>query len=200
MKKVISVVAVFALVACMLTSCSMFAKSNYVKGTLDDEGFKSEFLNLQFEVPDGYEMSSQDELDEYIEASADEADVDIDYAKANIVYEMGCVGEDGIPLVYVVCERATKSMELDTYIDNFITGFESTADETYDDYTISDVKSKKFADENWQYISIEGEIEGVEILLDVYLKKVEDRMVSVQFTYTEDYPIRELVKGFSKIN
>lgn len=199
MKKIISVFTAIAIIACVLTSCNLFSKSNYVKGTFDKDGFKSEFLNLQFEAPDGYKMSSQSELDDYIKASAEQADVNIDYAKSSIVYEMGCAGEDDIPVVYVVCERATNSMKLEKYIDNFITGFKSTADSSYDKYDISEAKSKKFADETWQLVSIEGEIQGVELKQDVYFKKVADRMVTVQFTYTDDYPIKDLLKGFSTI-
>lgn len=65
----------------------------YTKGSVDDSGFQSEWLGIRYDAPDGFVMSTEEELEALLQAGGelvyeDEAQTFIDYAKMTTVYEM----------------------------------------------------------------------------------------------------------------
>jgi len=93
----------------------------YEKGIITDNGFESEWMDLQFVVPEGMIMATQKEMDALILQGADMLygdDAYADYTNFQMVYEMQANGEYGIPSVQITVEKAAyKNMTAEQYAE-----------------------------------------------------------------------------------
>ncbi|WP_455716539.1 hypothetical protein [Anaerosporobacter sp.] len=198
----ISLLMVMLVAVTMLSGCN---KNEYVKGTIKENEYESKYLNLSFTAPEGFSLLTEDVLDQYVQFSSDIIYKDkdqtvIDYAKAVAVYEMMCV------------ENATNSANVNIVVENLL-GVERTEDEYIElakqqlqstgiDYTFGGtIKNVELAGEKYTVIDCIGNYYGQELLQQMYVRNIGDRMVVLTVTYTEDTVESKdaLLDGFSAL-
>lgn len=186
-----------SLVVLMLIAITMFSgckkessKLEYSKGTIDGDTFESEFLNLKFTTPKGYTMFPEEVMNEYVQFTSDIIYKDkdqqvIDYAEAVAVYEMMCAESvTNSPNVNIVIENLLgREISLDDYIEASKQQLLGTGI----DYTFGDTTEEvEIAGEKYMVLDCVGNYSGQELLQQMYIRKVGDRMMLLTFTYTED--------------
>jgi hypothetical protein len=187
-----SLLMMMLVVATLFSGCNKkdSNEKEYVKGTVTDDTYESEFLNLSFKAPEDYSMVPEETLDQYLQFASETMykDADkkmIDYAKAVTVYEMMCAeNTTNTPNVNIVVENLSgKKITVDEYIEQSKEQLENSGIEyTFGD-TINDVE---IAGEKYRELDCVGNYSGQEVLQQMYIRKVNDRMVVLTVTYTDD--------------
>lgn len=156
----------------------------YQKGTVTETSYSSDYANISFTAPEGYIMATAEELDEAVEFSSEVmyADVDkkiLDYAKANVVYEMMVSDPSGAPNVSVMIEKlALRNMTEKQYLDNVKPQLMEIMEYTFADYTTAEI-----AGETYTLLTATAEMEGVELIQDIYIRKKDDRIIGIIVSY-----------------
>ncbi|MCL2634683.1 MAG: hypothetical protein FWD34_09255 [Oscillospiraceae bacterium] len=185
MKKLIAVSVVICVVLA-LTGCG---DDNYQQGTKTSKGFESEFINIKFTLPDGYEMIPDKNLEDLMD------DV--------TVYEMGAENPDNYNSVYLVVEKLsmiTGLLSEEQYLEVLKTNLEQ---ETAMKYTIkSDTTNVTIAGESYVKMSSTANVQGIEIRQDYIVKKIGRKMVCFIVTYSDDTKsdMDELLKCFKALD
>lgn len=202
----VSLVVMILVIATLFTGCNKkeSKEKEYEKGTINEDSFESEFLDIKFTVPEGYSLFSQEVMDQYVQFASEIAYKDkdqkvIDYTKAITVFEMMC-GESvtNTPNVNIVVENliGKKDITVDDYIESSKQQLTSTGFE----YTFGDItKDVELAGEKYTVFECVGNYSGQEVLQQLYIRKVADRMMVLTVTYTEDTKEAKdtLLAGFS---
>lgn len=203
----ISLLMLMLVVATMFSGCNKkeSTKKEYAKGTVSEDGFESKFLNLSFKVPEGFTMVPEETLDQYVQFASDIVYKDqdqnvIDYAKAVTVYEMMCAeSTTNSPNVNIVVENLLgKEISEEDYIEKSKEQLQNTGIE----YTFGDTtKDVEIAGDKYTKLDCVGNYSGQEVLQELYVRKVDDRMVVLTVTYTEDTVESKdaLLAGFSSL-
>jgi len=135
----------------------------YVKGILTDTGFESAYLNLRFTLPDGYVMGPNDSS-----------------------YEMLASTPSGSPNVSVIAEKLTSSaVTEEQYIETVKSQSKNLNGEisyTFDNETTA----VELAGENYIKLSAEAYYGDAELMKDILMRKIDNRMVLITFSYTAD--------------
>lgn len=184
-----------SLLVLMLVVITMFSGCNkkeqqYTKGTINGNTYESEFLNLKFTMPEGYTMFDEDTLDEYVQFASDVIYKDkdqqiIDYAEAVTVYEMMCAEATvNSPNASIFLENLLgKDVSLDDYVETSKQQLQDSGLE----YTFGDIKKDvELAGEKYAVLDCIGNYAGQEILQQLYIRQVGNRMMLLTITYTED--------------
>lgn len=188
----VSLLMMMLVVVAMFSGCNKkeSSKNEYAKGTITDDTFESKFLNLSFKAPEDYSMVPEETLDQYIQFASETIYKDsdqkiIDYAKAVTVYEMMCAeNTTNTPNVNIVVENLLgKKITEEEYIEKSKEQLENSGIE----YTFGDTtKDVELAGEKYTVLDCVGNYSGQEVLQQMYIRKVDDRMVVLTVTYTED--------------
>lgn len=209
MKKVklrLVVLAVMLVVLAMFTGCSKSSKDSskgYERGTINGSTYESEFLNIKFTAPEGYNMLTQEDMDPYIQFTSEVIYKDkdkkmIDYAKAVTVYEMMAQEPTiGSPNVNIVVENLKGR---DVTIDQYIEACKQQLANTGIEYTFGDIENDvDLAGSKYTLLNCVGKYGDQEIPQQMYIRKVDDRMMLLTVTYSEDdIEARDtLVQGFT---
>lgn len=196
-KKTAIIILLCSLCVSMLTGCgkenkddqSDNGKKTYQKGTLTTTDFQSEYLGLKFTAPEGYIMATEEDIDSLIQFSAetiytDASQATIDYAMANTVYEMMVSAPIGVPNTVVTVEKLSLSnMTEEQYIEEL--KLEILKAEGVD-YSFGTISSVKIAGQSYSNLTATFQSGGVEGFQDYYIRKIDNRMVGIIITYTED--------------
>ena len=167
-------------------------EDTYVKGTVTEEGFASEWMNLRFTCQAGVSLSTQEELDEVMRQGAalmygENAEAMLNYAELTTVKEMMAQSMDGanilvqierLPILYL-------SISTEEYLATLVQTLQN-----------SEMISEVVTGENFYIGEIGGEeYIGVSVGLDYgfgqmvyqdYLaRKKEGRMIVISVTYTD---------------
>lgn len=182
----------------MMMACSVFAgcgkdsgsKVEYEKGAVTESSFTSDFIGLEFEVPEGYSMLTQEQMDENMKQSTeiiykDDKDEVIDYAKTKLVYEMMCAEKVmGVPNVNIVVEE-NKSITEKKYLELSTKQLEQ-ADLGY---KFDDPKENtEFKGHKYLMQTVHVSVSGLNLTQDIYVRKIGDRVVTMTITYNADEP------------
>ncbi len=196
LKKVVTLLSIVAitlsLVACNGNNASGNNTSKptvtYSKGTLTENTFESEYLNLKFTAPDGYIMATEDELIPLMELGAEVLEKDkksIDFAMANTVFEMMVSSPAGSPNLSLAVEKlALKNMTTDQYIEAIKKQLEGN--DTMEVTFTPDSKTMSIAGEDYTAYSSVLSVSGMELKQDYIMRKMDDRLAYFVLTYTED--------------
>lgn len=171
-------------------------EDGYVRGKVTDTTFESEWIGLRYELPKGFTMSSESDMDDILRAGGsliyeDKADDIVDYAKMVMVYEM--MAQDRYGNVLTMFVEKT-SFDIDTYVASIKMqmGNVDTIDITMDDGETVEVGGVEF-----EKYSLKLDYGGMEIKEDYYLKKKGDRMICMLIGYSEDEAAEKIMSGFS---
>lgn len=172
------------------------ADDGYVRGKLTDTTFESEWIGLRYELPDGFTMSSEAEMDAILQAGGeliyeDKADDIVDYAKLIMVYEMMAKNRYGDVLTVFV---ETTTFDIDAYVAaiKMQMGNVDAMDITMDDGETVEVGGVEF--EKYSMTLGYGEMEVKE---DYYLRKKGNRMICMLIGYSDDEAAEKIMSGFS---
>lgn len=164
----------------------------YVKGTVTENGFESEWLNLRFTTQNDVTMLTQDELDAVMEQSmnlvhGENAEAILDYTSITTVTEMMAKYTNGANVVIQVekLPRAYSDLTEEEYLSIVINNLRNSAaspevdtDETF--YTV------EIGGETYVGISAASDYGTGQLICQEFLiRKRENRMISIVATCTE---------------
>lgn len=165
------------------------AAGDFVKGTITENGWESEWLGLRYTTPEGMTMSTDEELNEMMGLgeemlSEDFSELQLEYAKMASVYEMMSVDDLGITNVVVTAEKMlVSSMDAEAYADAIRQGLESVSQI---DYTISEENEDvTIGGLDFIKVSSVADYSGVSMYQDYYISIIGDRAVSIAVTYVD---------------
>lgn len=172
------------------------AEDGYVRGTIEGATYESEWIGFRYELPDGFRMSDEDEMDAILQAGGEliyegNADNIVDYAKMIMVYEM--MAKDRYGDVITLFVEKTQ-FDIDTYVAaiKMQMGNVDTIGVTMDDGETVEVGGVEF--EKYSLVLDYG---GMEVKEDYYLKKQGDRMICMLIGYSDDEMAEKIMSGFS---
>jgi len=172
------------------------ADDGYVRGEITDTTYESEWIGLRYELPDGFRMSGEDEMDAILQAGGemiyeDKADDIVDYAKMIMVYEM--MAKDRYGDVITLFVEKTQ-FDIDTYVAAIKMQMENvdTIDVTMDDGETVEIGGVEF--EKYSLVLDYG---GMEVKEDYYLRKKGGRMICMLLGYSDDETAERIMSGFS---
>ncbi|MBO5176075.1 MAG: hypothetical protein J6C07_01350 [Lachnospiraceae bacterium] len=167
-------------------------EDTYAKGTVTEEGFASEWMNLRFTCQPGVIMKTQDELDELMRQNAvlmygEKAEEMLNYTALTTVTEMMAQYADGanvivqterLPLLYL-------SMSVESYLATVVENLRNSATkptvETAENFYIGQIGGE-------EYIGLSVAVDygiGQKVYQDYIARKKESRMIVICITYTE---------------
>jgi hypothetical protein len=177
----------FLLSGCGSNGEGTFAGTTYEKGILTETTYESEYLNLRFELPDGYTMGIEAIVNELAEFDdeiiyQDAGNTLVDFSKANLVYEMFAATPDIYPSVYLMVEKLpSKDTTVKQYLDSLEKQFTGGEDLGY---TIESKRGTNVvAGQSYTRMNLEINYVGIEVLQYFLTRKIDDRAVSFIITY-----------------
>lgn len=185
MKKKLLALAL-AMVTLLTTACGGGAE--YVQGTFTETGYESEYLGFRFTTPDGFALSTREELDTAMSTSMellgdDYTDAQKKYAELVTIYEMMVSDELGTVNANIVLEKT--NLSVDKYIDAVKTQMEglSAMTVTVDE----DVTDVEFAGTTYKKLCLDTEMQGIVLNQDCYFRKVGDRVMMMTVTWLDEF-------------
>ena len=167
-------------------------EDTYTKGTVTEEGFSSEWMNLRFTCQPGVVMSTQEELDEVMQQGAalmygENADEALNYASLTTVTEMMAKYANGanvliqterLPILYL-------SLSEENYLATLVENLKNSAAKpevvTGENYYIADIGGETFTG-----ISVAADYGVGQVVYQEYIaRKKESRMIVIAVTYTK---------------
>jgi hypothetical protein len=200
MKKALAV-ALSMLFSLFLTPACTADEADYVKGTLTETRFESEYLNLRFTLPEDYILATEEDMISMMNLGADFIDMDekiLDYAMVTTVYEMMASSPIGLPNVIVMAEKLTLSnMTEEQYIEALKNQLSRLKNLTYTVH--GELASIKIAGQQYKKLSVKTTINGVAVMQDYSIRKSGNRIIAVITTYTEETiaDLDKLMSGFT---
>lgn len=201
MKKLAIIIASVLLVTLLLVSCGAKPDDTapYAPGVLSDTGFSSDWLGFDFTPTEGMEMSDASELGQSIGDEAkyiDEATGEelVDWSKVEVTYEMmATVTETGGNAV-VMTEKVDDGINIKKYVDLIKNEFSSDSEisATYGALSSVDIAGESYARLDYVMSIYEFEVEQT-----MFIRKVDDRMVSICITAADDTEIDTFLSCFS---
>ena len=178
------------------------SSNEYVKGSFTETEFASQYLDLKFILPEGFVMATEEEMREMMGLGSEIMDLDsdlVEYAMLTTVYEMMALNIDGSTNVIVFSEKLSlRNITVEQYFAVLksqlqeIFGMECEIDD--------DIVSVEIAGCNYEQMTVSVSVNGVDILQQYVLRKIDDRMVGFLTTTThgEEDVLSTLMEGFSK--
>lgn len=175
------------------------AAGKYVKGTVTETGWESEFFGLRYTTPDGMTMSSEEELNELMGLgqevlSDDFSELQLKYAELTSVYEMMSVAEDQTTNVVITVEKLMAKMDVAKYIEALEQGLSQVSAINYT--LVSDSDTVKLGNGEYTKVSYEAESSGVSMFQDYYVRIVDDRAVAITLTYVDESARDNVLNAF----
>ena len=199
MKKGIAITLVLCLLLILSAGCGNNSSNtqtlSYEKGILTETSFESEYLDLRFSVPEGFEMATEEYILDMMNIGAEVMDIDektLEYASLTTVYEMMVFAESGTPNVIVMVEKSPLS------VDRYFDALESQLSQM--GYEFDEVTTTEVAGQSYQQISSSTESFGAFLIQSYLLRKIDDRIVGFITTSTPDTEdeLNVLMKAFKK--
>ena len=160
------------------------AAGKYVKGTVTETGWESEFFGLRYTAPEGMGMSTEEELNDLMGLgqevlSEDFSELQLKYAELTSVYEMMSVGK-------MDAAQYAKAIE------------QGLSQVTAINYTlISDDETVKIGGADYLKVSYEAESGGVSMYQDYYIAVVDNRAISLTLTYVDESARDNVLNAFT---
>lgn len=183
MKKLFLSMLLVLLTLGALVGCSDNVK--FEKGILTDTSYESQFLNLRFELPDGYIMATEDDLKTMIAASNALVGIDVgDYDDLATVYEMTVQHFSGNPNVMVMAEKLIPAT---TSVSKYLEVLkEQLTDMPNMNYSFKETSEATIAGQTYTKLTALVDVFGSAMTQDYYLRKQGNRMIVLVFSYTDE--------------
>ena len=179
----------------------------YVKGTITEAGFESEWMGLKFTKPATVILATQEEMDAVMLQGlqtmyGENAAAMFDYATMATVNEMQATWLLGYPIVQIMVEKMPMTGITETdYLSAVAVNLNATSATSGWVYTIDEnLYSVELAGQ--EYIALATAVDagvGISIYQDYLVKEKDGRMIVIAFTYIdgmESY-VQEGLEAFS---
>ena len=193
----------------LLLLCSLFlvascggddeqAANPYERGTVSDEGFESEWIGLKWSKPEEMVMMTDEELDTLMEESlgiafGEDGEELLDYAQLTSVYEMMATTLTGTPNIIILTEKlALQNISESQYLEAVEEGLAYSEGE----YVGGDIETTTIAGLDFTVQPYSVSMQGVDILQKYFVRKQDDRMISIIITYFAEDDCQTLLDCF----
>lgn len=164
----------------------------YYPGTYTDTGYESDYLGYQFTTPEGYTLSTQEELATMIGMSIESLSDDLTeaeaaYAQQAIIYDMMAIAdnETNVPNVTISLQQYdTAGITLETIVEAMMLQLSRVTAMKVD--FIGSYELVTFAGKEYYKANAKVDSAGVEYMLEYYFGMTSDRIIYITFTYFED--------------
>lgn len=165
------------------------SNSNYQKGTVTESGFTSEWMGIQYTLPDDMTMLSQETLDS---GSKDNIQMEMQaYKKDDTTENIGMLTED-----------ISKDTSMDE--EGYVAAAKTQMEKAIPGITFGEASHRTIAGQEFYELpySYTKDVDGTQttITQTFLCKKIEDRMVCITLTYPDQETIDHLLSGFSELN
>lgn len=163
--------------------------SEFSKGTVSENGWESEWLNMRFTEPEGTRMVSQEELDALMGISEellseDLSDAQIQYSELTSVREMMCYDEETQANVIVSVDWLPMKISEEIYMEEIERTLSSISAMTYT--RVDEDEMVVIAGVPYVRAGYRVEAKGQSGYADYYVRMIDNRAVSLIVTYRED--------------
>lgn len=199
MKKIIfmSIVVCFGLF--LLVNCGK--NLEYERGTIKENRYESKYLNINFCLPEGFVLASEQDMLEIMNIDTETTDINDlknEIAKLKTVYEMMSAAPMGFPSVSLIVEKL-ESNKITT--EQYVEALKQTllSVETFDYIIGNQITSIKIAGKNYKQFS--ASVPNLRVIQKYIFRKQGSRMISFVVTYTPftEEETETLMNGFSKL-
>ena len=154
---------------------------SYEIGTIDGDNFESEWLSLRFTAPEGFLMSSREEMMEMMAVGMEMMDVDAGtaaWADMATVSEMSAMLPTGLASATVVTERVFQAaMTVEQYVEAAIQGVETALG--WDVTLTSEITPINFAGQQWYTYTANIEAFGMDWSYRYFVRRFDNRMALI---------------------
>ena len=203
MKKAIKIALIIFLVASMLfalTGCGK-EKENKVEfsmGEWKDNVYENEFLGLEFNLPEGWEYSSDEEIAKTMNLGTELLNDDQKYAaevsKLNSVYYMLAKNPSTGDNVTVLSEKPLVDVTTEYYLDQLET--QLTAVDSIN-YEIGDASKEKVAGREYSTLTVKAKMSGIELTQKYFVYKMDEYFIGIIATSANgETGINDMMKSF----
>ena len=200
MKKTLCLILALMMTVCCLTSCFGEEENEFVRGSVSENGWQSEWIGLKFELADNMTMSSAEDIENMMEIGADAYFTDslgekaVDYSKVAAVYEMMAIDELGNNVIVMAEKLPNPLISMDQYIE----AFRNTLGESLiEDVQLSEKEDYTLAGQEYTKVELSYKLSGIEISQTCLFRKQSDRMIGIMFTEIRDGAFEKMAAMFS---
>lgn len=164
-------------------------EESYVKGTVTEEGWESEFFGLRYAAPENMGMATEEYLNELMGLgkeilSESFTEQQLKYAEMRTVYEMMSLDTAGSGFnVLVMAEKLPLiNMSSEQYKRSFVQQLSQVEGATL----VSDDETAEIAGEEYLLVCSQVEAQGNVMYQNYYFRVLDDRAMSIVITYTDE--------------
>ena len=163
-------IVAFLVLAMFAVGC--LGGDSYTRGTVTDDGFKSEFLNLKFTLPTGFHMLTEGTLPE----------------EDGVYHEMAAMTPMAMPSVVVMSERVPTRTTVADYIEIFKENLLEELQNTpwVDSIEVAETVTVEFAGETYEQVIVVVSMFNTYVNQTYLIRRVDNMMVSIAFTYMSE--------------
>ncbi|MCM1038652.1 MAG: hypothetical protein NC434_04950 [Ruminococcus sp.] len=173
------------------------SSGRYERGNVTDTSYESEWIGLRYDLPDGFTMATEEEMDAVLQLGSemiyeDNADMIVDYSKMVLVYEMMAMDSTNNSVTVLVERTSLKPEEYAGALEAQMALVDGVSIEKVDEDTDAQLGGVDF----YRYC-YEMNYNGVTVYQDYYMAPRNGRMIQVLVSYADKSVRDTMVDGFA---
>lgn len=187
-KRNICLILALALVMFMLLGCA----KEYSMGTRSETGYKSSWMNLEFTLPEGMEMSPDSELFALMGVASQDQ---INPETQESIFEMLAINSENSNNISLLVQKMSKKYSEKQYYEAMQ---KQLKEDSFGVYKFGELTQTTLAKESF-YTADTSVIMNGTTYLETFLFKVKgDRMIVITITYDTDTAKTQMLNAFSE--
>lgn len=187
-KRNICLILALALVMLMLMGCA----KEYSMGTRSETGYKSSWMNLEFTLPEGMEMSPDSELFALMGVASQDQ---INPETQESIFEMLAINSENSNNISLLVQKMSKKYSEKQYYEAMQ---KQLKEDSFGVYKFGELTQTTLAKESF-YTADTSVIMNGTTYLETFLFKVKgDRMIVITITYDTDTAKSQMLNAFSE--
>ena len=170
-----------ALPLLLLVVFVIMEKDSYKPGKITGTHYESEMLGISFDAPEGFEMSSQDQIDEQLKSSVSFANVMKSTSGRRM--EMAAISEKGTSVSVITWNMEGDDMSAEQYVESskktVMQQYETKVKFTND----GEIFSKKIAGETYECLKLDFTSDDTKRCSESYVRMVDGYAVLIGIAY-----------------
>lgn len=187
-KRNICLILALALVMFMLLGCA----KEYSMGTRSETGYKSSWMNLEFTLPEGMEMSPDSELFALMGVASQDQ---INPETQESIFEMLAINSENSNNISLLVQKMSKKYSEKQYYEAMQ---KQLKEDSFGVYKFGELTQTTLAKESF-YTADTSVIMNGTTYLETFLFKIKgDRMIVITITYDTDAAKTQMLNAFSE--
>ena len=187
-KRNICLILALALVMLMLLGCA----KEYSMGTRSETGYKSSWMNLEFTLPEGMEMSPDSELFALMGVASQDQ---INPETQESIFEMLAINSENSNNISLLVQKMSKKYSEKQYYEAMQ---KQLKEDSFGVYKFGELTQTTLAKESF-YTADTSVIMNGTTYLETFLFKIKgDRMIVITITYDTDAAKTQMLNAFSE--